>query len=427
MKRTIILFESVLLCFLILTIFSTKAAYAELYMSISGIVKDTDINKGVEGAEVVVVQKGISVSKYYSAITNREGNFIVKSVPSGTYDFYVYPTNDYVITDFPVEIAVKKGKNIVGLDINLKRAGSLTGMVYQRENNVPLQGALVFAYTPEDNVVFGFTDSNGRYTLPGLKSTSAGTVAVLPDGYAGIKNENVSIMPGQVTQITDIVVGSNTSNSIKGTVYAPDGSKIPSAQILFYNEQYIAKATTDASGNFSIAGLNPGIYTASVIAQKYGLLLQANISISNGLNIINLNYHSYSAIRFQIKSLIQTLLVSMVEIAPTGILGIAEANEQCPSPEVKCFNVFLGCMGDIILAPGASTFLQEGAQSYGYFKTASTWQYAANKGLTYPLRSSIVRGALKLGSKIPGAVQLAVIIVAEGICIKKEVECVNGQ
>lgn len=80
-----------------------------------------------------------------------------------------------------------------------------------------------------------------------------------------------------------------------------------------------------------------------------------------------------------------------------------------------------------LIAPGVTTVIQGAADSYGFFQTARAWQYAANKGLTVPLRSSIVRSLLKAGSEVPSTVQLIVVVATEIKCLKQEVGCMNGQ
>ena len=95
----------------------------------------------------------------------------------------------------------------------------------------------------------------------------------------------------------------------------------------------------------------------------------------------------------------------------------------CPTKD--CLQVFWDCMaytlGDILdIATGI------GAAGSSYYE-ASAYQHAAARNLTYPLRSSIFRGLLEASSRVPVYGALGAIIIAEGICLKAEIDCLNEQ
>ncbi len=54
-------------------------------------------------------------------------------------------------------------------------------------------------------------------------------------------------------------------------------------------------------------------------------------------------------------------------------------------------------------------------------------KHAASKGLSYPLKSSIVRRCLSIGSKAGPTTTLGLIIFCEGICLMEEIKCLNEQ
>jgi hypothetical protein len=82
-------------------------------------------------------------------------------------------------------------------------------------------------------------------------------------------------------------------------------------------------------------------------------------------------------------------------------------------------------MADTMIGPGWSTFTMAGGEAAGYYYTASAFGHAASRNLIYPMRSSIFRSLLGLGSKLPGIGFFGTLILAEGYCIWKEIECEN--
>lgn len=109
-----------------------NSAYAELYMSISGTVRDVDSAAGLSGAQVTAIMESDS-QKSYSATSDNNGNFVLKFVPSGAYDLFIDSPSKYVMCNKPYKVTVEKGKNIVGLDIRLERGGSISGKVFQSD------------------------------------------------------------------------------------------------------------------------------------------------------------------------------------------------------------------------------------------------------------------------------------------------------
>lgn len=100
----------------------------------------------------------------------------------------------------------------------------------------------------------------------------------------------------------------------------------------------------------------------------------------------------------------------------------------CPRPtETDCRVEFFKCLGQEVLAPGWSTAAIGAGEAAGAYYGARAYQHAASRTLSYPLRSSIVRGALSVSRTAgPGSILVSVII-AEGICLLREIECVNSQ
>ncbi|MDD2336383.1 MAG: hypothetical protein PHD01_07375 [Geobacteraceae bacterium] len=86
-------------------------------------------------------------------------------------------------------------------------------------------------------------------------------------------------------------------------------------------------------------------------------------------------------------------------------------------------------MGDILIAPGFTTYVSGvigGAgltHIYADMVGNLAWEHAAKRGLTVPLRSSIVRGFFKRAASIIPGVNLGLFIFAEMICLREEWKC----
>ena len=102
-------------------------------------------------------------------------------------------------------------------------------------------------------------------------------------------------------------------------------------------------------------------------------------------------------------------------------------SDECYS---DCMKEFFVCMGENLLLPGASTLSQDsGRLAGGYYLYKANARIFAAK-LTVPLRSSIVRGFLERGAiaratAAPFAVW-GTVILSEGYCIWKELQCLSS-
>jgi hypothetical protein len=97
------------------------------------------------------------------------------------------------------------------------------------------------------------------------------------------------------------------------------------------------------------------------------------------------------------------------------------------APQDKCLKVFMDCMADTLGAPGWSNVTTSGAAAYADYSTASAWEHAASRNLPFPMKSSIVQRRLNIGGKASALGTLVTVITAEGICLLKEIACVNGK
>jgi len=97
--------------------------------------------------------------------------------------------------------------------------------------------------------------------------------------------------------------------------------------------------------------------------------------------------------------------------------------KTCPTRD--CLKEFGDCMANT-LAEILDIALGVGEAGSSYYE-ALAWQHAASRNLTVPLRSSIVRNYLARGRVFLPYAVVGTFLVAEGICLNKEIQCVNSQ
>jgi hypothetical protein len=101
---------------------------------------------------------------------------------------------------------------------------------------------------------------------------------------------------------------------------------------------------------------------------------------------------------------------------------------SCPrQTERDCRAEFFRCLGNEILSPGWSTVAMGAGEAAGPYYGAKAFQHAASRNLSYPLKSSIVRGALSISRAAGPVAALGSLIAAEGVCLLREIECVDAQ
>ena len=277
-KRAIILFGSVLLCFFILTIFSTKATHAEIYMSISGTVKDAASGKGIGGVEVIA--SGVMNKQIFSAKTDSTGNYYLKIVPEGEYVLYLQPPSGYIFKPYTKSIKVEKGKNVVGANFELPLGGAVSGVIYKSDGITPLINAPLFALTNK-GVSMTSTDSSGKYILSGLEPETSTKLRLIAYGYGMAEKDGVNVTVGKVTPNINISLPASTSG-VKGMVSTYDSVGVPitDAFVVIKGSNGFGITITDSNGNYELNGLPEGIYEATIFKIGFARKQVGNIIIS---------------------------------------------------------------------------------------------------------------------------------------------------
>jgi len=267
----------IILAVLSVVLFGTQAN-AELYMSISGTIKDATTGKGIAG--VGVIASDLSTKKNYSAVTDNNGVYYVKLVPEGEYTLYAHPSEKYVFKPYTKTVTVEKGKNVVDANFELPLGGAVSGTIYKSDGVTPLANASLFALTNK-GVAISSTGPDGKYLLAGLVPDNGAKIRLITYGYGMIAANNVNIIAGQVTSNVNVTIPP-ASSGIRGKVYTNDSVSIPitDAFVVLKGDAGFGITTTDSTGNYVINGLSEGMYEATIFKIGFTRKTITNISIA---------------------------------------------------------------------------------------------------------------------------------------------------
>lgn len=201
------------------------------------------------------------------------------------------------------------------LDLFLTPAqpGVITGTVTVESSGLPVAGAIVEATNPVTNEKFtGTTDTLGRYSIgapvitdpanPNLNTgytvrvinlAQLGYSASIPPSYGGGETgAGAAVRVGPSETVTGIDFKLKPlPGQIKGTVVRDDnGNPISGATVTATNGTLTFTATTDANGNYTITGVEPGTY--GVVASAPGFLPSASVSavVATAADTIGINF-----------------------------------------------------------------------------------------------------------------------------------------
>jgi protocatechuate 3,4-dioxygenase beta subunit len=243
--------------------------------------------------------------------TSASGTYVFQALPAGSYYLVSRGTPGFIDEAFPntpcpascnglsgSSIPVVAGATSSGNNLVLSSGGSISGTVRNAATNLPIGGTSVQVYT-DTGVPVGQigTNASGNYEINNLADT---TVGFSPTGYRlrtqnglGFINEvfnnracggfcdlpngdGVSISGGAAVGLVDFFL--DTGGAISGRVTnAAGGAGIALAEVVAIdvNGLIAGRASTSATGNYTIGGLQPGTYkvrtsnTAGFVNQVY--------------------------------------------------------------------------------------------------------------------------------------------------------------
>ncbi len=223
-------------------------------------------------------------------------------------------------------IAVTAGVIFTDIDFVLGPGGEVTGRVRDAATGAALANAEVEIYSSNGNYIDdAVADVAGRYTLGGLGTGAVYAIAnggygsqYQPELYRDIACANYSCNLTTGTPIA-VAVGQTTSGvdftldklgAIAGTLTrVQGGSPIPYGEVEIWDSQghFVTWTYVQASGQYSVGGLDPGTYFASTYTDDYldelydNLPCDSSCTPTSGTPIAVTMNHTSSGINFALR------------------------------------------------------------------------------------------------------------------------------
>ncbi len=200
--------------------------------------------------------------------TNGAGNFVFSSLPVGTYTLTASKSG---YSSASVVATVQGGQTTIASTIALSNAaenGVVAGTIFDAKTQGPIAGATITLTGGMD--YSAVTGSNGTFTIASITPGDY-SVTVAATGYSTVTG-SISVVAGQTLTLNQGMTPAggyvdSSPGTLTGTVV--DGSTGQPLAGATFDLGNGFSATTDGSGQFSIASVTRGSYTGTLSASGY--------------------------------------------------------------------------------------------------------------------------------------------------------------
>lgn len=258
------------------------AAYAEIFASLSGTVRDRETGLPLNGIDILAINPA-SAERVSWAHTGEEGIYTLHFLPAGNFIILASDQNtgyafqfyaDTNLKDQAIQVEVSVRKPVSGIDFELDAGAEITGRVFDINGN-PVSGVMVRTCDTDmancDDLPMAFTDEKGIYTLKGLPPGTF-RVKLMPQRYSGY-NAPYYFEPGSSAPSAPIAItaaethaGIDFEISSLGTVSGSAAPSGPGAEecvkvtVVSVDANLLKTVCCDTEGNFTVGGLPTGDY-----------------------------------------------------------------------------------------------------------------------------------------------------------------------
>jgi len=249
-----------------------------------------------QSASVYLVQPADAGHKLACQVTagNGGGSYTIAGLASGSYAVSFYSESagsDYLYQYFAAKkqeseatpVAVSSPSATGGVNAELQKGGQISGLVTAAGSHAPVAEVLVCAEENSAKPIGGgcaFTSASGEYTISGLLSASYtvkflvffGAETYFVQYYngkasAGEADPIVVTAPTTVAGVNAELVSTNQGGQISGVVTKEGGGALAGIEVCGYTSsevEFVSRcATTNASGEYTLAGLPEAQFTVS--------------------------------------------------------------------------------------------------------------------------------------------------------------------
>jgi len=210
------------------------------------------------------------------ADTDASGAFRLEGVAPGTYQ--VFAASDAWYCPTPKVVVVGEGEEKTGVEVEVARAGAVSGLVTDR-HGAPIAGATVESAPGFESLVLlqqsrnlgragrreTTTDPGGLFEIAGLPEGRGYRLSAAKPGFAPGAKTNVAVKAGEETRFVNVVL--LKGGSLRGTVTGPDGAPVAGVEARlnpiatadwFGGDAARVSAKTDEAGRFALDAVPPG-------------------------------------------------------------------------------------------------------------------------------------------------------------------------
>jgi hypothetical protein len=240
---------------------------------ISGTIRN-NIGTPLPGISVIAVSDDGNYFGYASP-TDASGQYLLATnLEAGTYNVTVLFPQGYV-SNTVSGVSVTRSVETKNVDLTLSPSSTITGTV-TGSNGVPIANASVTAVSSDTLPYVGFavTDAAGSYVIDSGLGTGTYLVMASKNGafgsYGGFPPTDLAVVAGETVSNIDITITLSPSptGSISGTVVDTEGWPIAEATVSASGAGS-GSASSDANGDYTIYGLDPGTYAVDAWANGF--------------------------------------------------------------------------------------------------------------------------------------------------------------
>ncbi len=211
-----------------------------------------------------------------TAVTGPDGSFTLGGLSPGNTRLMIRKDGDFIQEQ---RTATAPARDVV---FDFPAGGRVTGRVVEKGSRKPIasfQAGITTSRGGGGFVMMGppqlksFTSDDGSFALENVPAGSMSIVAQAP-GYA---NGRVSVDVEEGKTVSDLVIELDTGVRLVGRITGPSGAALADAQVQlqpsptgqFSRGGAMKRAMTDANGEFTMEGLDPGDETFEISHPKY--------------------------------------------------------------------------------------------------------------------------------------------------------------
>lgn len=199
------------------------------------------------------------------ATSDAKGEFEIDGLPGGAFTLQARHA-DYCPEE--QNVSVNKGEITEGVEFQLVQGGMISGVVLAKVDLQPIADATVKASTaatfliPDVGAAESKTDYDGLFDIIKLEPGTYSLTVSAPD-FAPKTIEDLTLAENDA--ITDLIIELSQGGSLVGTVRDLSGKPKVNMMIVAVGPGGQKMSQTDEQGNYAIANLKEGTYTAGAI------------------------------------------------------------------------------------------------------------------------------------------------------------------